>query len=59
MTKLTKSQARRKHIETLRRRLDWLLERDGGSYDEREAAATRAAIDCLKREEEVHHEERD
>ena len=48
MVRLTKNQALRKHAQTLRRRLAHVEGRGGGSYDDQEAAALKAAIDCLE-----------
>jgi hypothetical protein len=47
MAKSTHKQLLRKHVFTLERRLTFLKERQGGSYDRQEVAALRAAIDCL------------
>jgi len=48
MTRLTKNQAIRKHVQTLSRRLAYITGRGGGSYDDQEAAALKAAITALE-----------
>lgn len=48
---LTHNQLIRKHVQTLRRRLNHIRSRKGGSYDIQEAAALTAAIEALEKED--------